>query len=123
MMAYVMYVSFAVLVNGDVSPFFTLRRGIRQGYSLSPCVFLFVEESLSHAITEAKKTRRLRRIKVGAEFMLTHFLFVEDVFFIMNGTLFEGRSIQEIMFLYNKKTLQGQWLSWAWCYVLMVWTT
>jgi hypothetical protein len=79
-----------------------------------------VVEGLSHAITEARRTGRLKGINVGVDFMITHLVFIIDVLVFKNGTLSESRAIQEIMCLIKK--LRGWRLMWKnWYYVLMVW--
>jgi hypothetical protein len=47
--------SFAVLINGSTSNFFKSSRGLRQGFPLSPYLFLLVVEGLSRAISEARR--------------------------------------------------------------------
>lgn len=47
-MSYITTVSFAVLINGAASSFFHMERGLRQGFPLSPLLFLLVAEGLSH---------------------------------------------------------------------------
>ena len=37
----------AVIVNGDISPFFSLSRGVRQGCFLSPLLYVLVAETLA----------------------------------------------------------------------------
>eukprot|EP00253_Pinus_taeda_P025385 PITA_25385 len=49
-------VSFAVLLNGAASPFFSSQRGLRQGCPLSPLLFLLVAEGLSRLIHNARRT-------------------------------------------------------------------
>lgn len=103
-MACVTYVSFAVLVNGLASPFFTPGKRLCQGCPLPPYLFLPVAEGLSHVISEAKRIERIKSIKIGEEFLLTHLLFIDDVLLFTNGSLAEGRALQEILNLYKKAT-------------------
>ena len=49
------YVSFALLVNGVVSPFFKSGRGLTQGFPVAPLLFLIVVEGLSIALLNAKE--------------------------------------------------------------------
>jgi hypothetical protein len=52
-MACITWVSFAVLINGVASPFFQSECGLRQGFPLSPLLFLLVAEGLSRALGQA----------------------------------------------------------------------
>ena len=45
-------VSFSVLIDGAAWPFFHAERGLRQGFPLSPLLFLLVVEGLSHPLKE-----------------------------------------------------------------------
>ena len=58
-------VSLFVLINGAASPFFHAERGLRQGYSLSPLLFLLVVGGLSRALSEAKSHGSLKGIQIS----------------------------------------------------------
>jgi hypothetical protein len=64
-MACVTFVSFAILINGVTSGFFRSSRGLRQGFPLSPYLFLLVAEGLSRALVDAKRRRIVQGIRVG----------------------------------------------------------
>jgi len=57
-------VSFAVLINGAASPFFSSRRSLRHGCPLSP---LLVAEGLSKALISAINTRDFQSIKTSPD--------------------------------------------------------
>jgi hypothetical protein len=42
----------AVLINGSAGPWITCKRGLRQGYPISPYLFLIVAETLQCMISE-----------------------------------------------------------------------
>ena len=44
--------SFSIPINGVASPFFHAERGLRQGFPMSPLLFLLVAEGLSRSIQE-----------------------------------------------------------------------
>ena len=72
-------VSFSILINGVASPFFHAERGLRQGCSLSPLLFLLVAEGLSRDLREAKRQSSLKGIQISQNLYITHLLFVDDV--------------------------------------------
>jgi len=72
--------SLAVMINGAPSQFFKASRGLRQGCSLSPFLFLLVVEGLSRMIKEAHSSHLLKAIKVYEFEEISHLLFVDDVF-------------------------------------------
>jgi hypothetical protein len=96
--------SFAVLINGSASPFFTPERGLRQGCSLSPLLFLLVVEGLSRALTQGKTTGELSGIKVSQKLSLTHLLFVDDVLLFSGGSRKEAENLRDINSLFSKAT-------------------
>lgn len=51
--------SFAVLINDSPSDFFDASRGLRQGCSISPFIFLIVAEGLTMLIKEARRLHDL----------------------------------------------------------------
>jgi hypothetical protein len=64
-MACLTSVSFSILINGVASSFFTVERGVRQGFPLSPLLFLLVVECLSRFLIEAKLAGTFRGIKIS----------------------------------------------------------
>lgn len=56
--------SFAVIVNGGPS-FFQASHGLRQGYSLSPRLFLVVMEGLNTMIIKTRECGLFRGLRVG----------------------------------------------------------
>jgi len=71
-------VSFAVLINGETSTFFSAERGLHQGCLLSPLLFLLVAEGLSREIGDAKSIGEFQGISISQNLRITH-LFVDDV--------------------------------------------
>jgi hypothetical protein len=79
--------TFLVLINGSTSSFFKTSRGLRQGFPLSPYLFLLVVEGLSRDIHDAIRLRLLQGVQVGRGVSLTHLLFMDDVLLLCYGTM------------------------------------
>jgi hypothetical protein len=68
-------VNTTVLVNGIPTDFFRCHRGLRQGFPLSPLIFLLVIEALSRMMTQAVETGSFQGLKVAlAPLSLTYCL-------------------------------------------------
>jgi hypothetical protein len=86
-MSCVTSVSYAVLINGEPSPFFQRGKGLRQGCPLSPLLFILVMESLSILIRKEKEVGSLTGIKVSRITKILHLLFVDDVLIMSKACL------------------------------------
>lgn len=88
-MKYVTSTKYTIKVNGEGQGYFEGRRGLRQGDSMSPLLFVLVMEYL---------TRVLHRMNVQLEFQfhpmckatkLTHLIFADDLMlFLQRGSNF-----------------------------------
>lgn len=78
-------VSYAVLINKFASSFFKGQRGLRQGYPLSPLLFLLVAEGPSQLILKAKREGLIKIIEVAVNLYINHLLFVDDILLFSNG--------------------------------------
>lgn len=78
-------VSFAILINGSATPSFNIDRGIRQGFPLSPLLFLLVMEGLSKLIDPEKRRGGLKGLKIMDQYYLTLLLFVDDILILWMG--------------------------------------
>ena len=54
-LSYVTSANFAVLINGETSQMFKSGRGLSEGFSLSPLLFIFVMEGLSLLLKKGKE--------------------------------------------------------------------
>jgi len=76
----------SILVNGSHTKEFHLKKGLRQGDSLSPFLFLIVAEGLNVMMTEAINLNLFTGYTVGAHTttVLSHLQFANDT--ILLGT-------------------------------------
>jgi hypothetical protein len=58
------FISFTILVNRSPSGFVRDTRGLRQGFPLSPFLFLIMSEALSKIIHDVRTKGEMREVKV-----------------------------------------------------------
>jgi hypothetical protein len=96
-------VSFSILVNGKPSHQFTPQRGLRQGYPLSPYLFIICANVLSGLITKAQNLRKIHGIKVahGAP-EVSHLLFADGSLFFCRAAKEEAQEIKNLITEYQE---------------------
>jgi hypothetical protein len=92
--------NFSVLINGSPSSFFRSSIGLRQGFPLSPLLFLLIVEGLSRILLKLVEDGKIEGVLVATGIRLTHLLFVDDVILFGKGTLLEWRVIKEALDLF-----------------------
>lgn len=99
-------VSVSIIQNGTASQAFTRSRGIRQGYPLSPYIFILCLNHLSLSLDLALHTKQLKPIRVGRRSIgFNHILFADDIFLCTRGTVNECT----VLFIYFPNfVLSGQ---------------
>jgi len=78
-MSCVSSVTIVVLINGETTSFFQSDRGLRQGYPISPLLFILVMEGLSLLLKKGQAEGELTDMKVSRLVKILHLLFVDDV--------------------------------------------
>ena len=101
-------VSYSFLVNGQLSVSMIPHRGLRQGDSLSPYLFLLCAENLGALIKKAYASKMLRGVAIarGAP-DITHLFFADDSIIFTRATVQEAKTIRNILshyeFLFGQK--------------------
>ncbi|XP_056848880.1 uncharacterized protein LOC108820129 [Raphanus sativus] len=78
--------SFSVQVNGELAGYFQSKRGLRQGCSLSPYLFVLCMNVLSHKIDKAAQDRKFNFHPCCKALSLTHLCFADDLMIFVEGT-------------------------------------
>lgn len=73
--------SFSVVVNGELEGFFPSTRGIRQGFSLSPYIFVIVQNVLSRLLNTAVYAGNIGRHARCDHVLVSHLGFADDICF------------------------------------------
>jgi len=78
-MACVEGINFAILINGYPTSFFSAERGLRQGCSLSPLLFILVMDTISLHLKRVVASGNINPLSISRGNSFTHNLFVDDV--------------------------------------------
>jgi hypothetical protein len=99
--------SLAVLVNDEPSNYFNPQRGLRQGCSLSPYLFVIAINELSIRLQEALSNNNLSGISLGVGAPPIHsLLFADDLILCGKATLEEAQAIKTILYEFCQKSGQ-----------------
>jgi len=103
-MGCVTFANIVVLINGKPTDLFKSSRGLRQGFPLSPLLFLVFLEGTSRDIKEQVRDKKLEGISVARGLYITHLMFVDDIILIGNGMLVEWNLYKDLLELFSKDT-------------------
>lgn len=95
-------VSFSILINGDPCIDVILGRGLRQGCSLSPYLFILCSEGLSALLRDATMRGSIHGIKAarGSPAIL-HLFFADDSLLFFKATRQEAEEIKRLLSVYE----------------------
>ncbi|XP_024011406.1 uncharacterized protein LOC112086667 [Eutrema salsugineum] len=79
--------SFSVQVNGELAGYFNSSRGLRQGCSLSPYLYVICMNVLSHMLDKAAVERKYGFHPKCSTLKLTHLCFADDIMIFSDGKL------------------------------------
>ena len=91
-MACISSINFAILVNVCPTEFFQGYRRFRQGFLLSPLLFLVIIEGLKRLILRYKSNMKIKCVKISYHISITHMLFVEDAMICGDSHLAKWRA-------------------------------
>ncbi|GJT82364.1 putative non-LTR retroelement reverse transcriptase [Tanacetum coccineum] len=96
--------SFSVQVNGELAGYFPSSRGLRQGCSLSPYLFVICMNVLSKKIDEAARIKRIGLHPGCHDMNLTHLCFADDLMVFVEG---DKRSIEGALAVFDDFTIHS----------------
>ncbi|KAG7569624.1 Endonuclease/exonuclease/phosphatase superfamily [Arabidopsis thaliana x Arabidopsis arenosa] len=88
--------SFSVQVNGDLAGFFKSERGLRQGCSLSPYLFVICMNVLSSLLDRAAAMRKFGYHPRCKNMKLTHLCFADDIMVFSDGKITSMEGILQV---------------------------
>lgn len=91
--------SFSIQINGELAGYFNSKRGLRQGCSLSPYLFVICMQTLSKLLDKAALEKRIGFHPYCKDLSLTHLCFADDVLVFSDG---RKQSIEGILAVFRR---------------------
>jgi hypothetical protein len=91
--------SFVILVNGGPTSFFKSGRRLRQGFPLSPLLFILVMEGLSLMLKQAQEDGKISGVKTSRLLKIILLLFMDDVLIMTKALVSDWEVIESISVL------------------------
>lgn len=88
---------FSIAVNGELAGFFSSKKGLRQGDSISLYLFIMAMEVLSKLLEKAVGQGAIKVHPKCAEPLISHMLFADDLLVFSDGSRHSLSGILEVM--------------------------
>lgn len=88
---------FSVAVSGELADFFAGKKGLRQGDSISPYLFIMLMEVLSRMLDKAESDGTYRLHPLCSSPKVTHLLFTDDLLVFSDGSRASTAGIKAVM--------------------------
>lgn len=96
-------VSMEFLLNGSIFEKIPMEKGLRQGDTLSPFLFILMAELLLECFINGRANRNSMGVKLSwLSSSISHFLFVDDILIFCIANVEEVRNVQKCLQLYCK---------------------
>ena len=101
-------VTYSIMLNGQPHGLITPTRGLRQGDSLSPYLFLLVTEGLNALFKQVVCGGEIRGVSLcPVGLRISHLLFADDSLVFCRATVSECVKIQSLLYLYELASSQS----------------
>ncbi|XP_026450473.1 uncharacterized protein LOC113350533 [Papaver somniferum] len=103
----------SVLVNGTATKKFKHFKGLRQGDSFSPFIFILVAGILTNLLKKDEDLEMIRGFQLGSNIMVSHLQFADDTLIFLDANRKENDKDHEGLlmgFNYRKKKIR--WVAW-----------
>ncbi|GJT52207.1 RNA-directed DNA polymerase, eukaryota, reverse transcriptase zinc-binding domain protein, partial [Tanacetum coccineum] len=87
----------SILINGNPSSEFSLKRGLRQGDPLSPFLFIIAMEGLHMALNDGIAANMFHGVKIGSNIHLSHLFYADDVIILSEWNQSDMENIIRIL--------------------------
>ncbi|GMI84693.1 hypothetical protein HRI_002138600 [Hibiscus trionum] len=92
----------SVLLNGSPTKPFAIKRGLRQGCSLSPMLFNIVGEALSQLLNKAVELGVFKGVKIGSSDMeISHIQFADDLVLFIEAEEAMVRQVKRVLKIFE----------------------
>lgn len=88
---------FSVAINGELAGFFEGKKGLRQGDSISPYIFIMLMDILSRLLDKAQTEGSFRLHPLCSDPKLTHLVFADDLLVFSDGSRAFTAGIKDVM--------------------------
>lgn len=95
---------FSVAINGELAGFFPGKKGLRQGDSISPYLFIMAMETLSQLLENAVSAGEIRLHPHCHDPRITHLLFADDLLIFSDGSRHSLTGIRKVLSVFKEWT-------------------